>query len=49
MDTDGDGVLTKEEVKNGMKEHIDPYFFGKTDWEAFMNSVDADKNGSIDF
>lgn len=49
MDTNKDGVLDKSEVRDGMKQHMDPFYFENVNWEDFMNSMDADQNNVIDF
>jgi calcium-dependent protein kinase len=48
MDKNGDGVLTKEEIKNGYAE-----YFGRTlgdnEVDEMFKNVDVDGNGSIDY
>lgn len=48
MDVNGDGKLSKEEIKNGYSE-----FFGKSLSDAEIDEmfakVDADGNGEIDY
>jgi len=49
MDTNNDGTLDQEELKAGMKEHMSAMYFDVCDWEDFIDSIDADKNGIVDF
>lgn len=48
MDTNGDGMLSKEEIKNGYAE-----FFGRSlndnEIDEMFDKVDTDKSGAIDY
>ena len=48
FDTNGDGVLTKEEILNGYKT-IMPFDDAEKEVERIMNEVDIDKSGTIDY
>ena len=49
MDTDQDGTLDLDELKEGMREHMTAIYFDTCDWDDFLQSIDADKSGKIDF
>lgn len=49
LDTNKDGTLDICELKEGLKSHIDLFYFERIDWKDFMAGLDADKNGMIDF
>ena len=44
MDEDGDGVLTKEELKHFMGDHMN-----EKDFNAMFAAIDLDHNGTVDF
>ena len=48
FDTNGDGVLSKEEILNGYKTLM-PFEDAEKEVERIMNEVDIDKNGTIDY
>lgn len=49
LDTNKDGTLDVNELKIGLKNHIELFRFERIDWNDFMNGLDADHNGKIDF
>lgn len=48
FDTNGDGVLSKEEILNGYKTLM-PFEDAEKEVERIMNEVDIDKSGTIDY
>ncbi|MCQ2821129.1 MAG: protein kinase [archaeon] len=48
FDTNGDGVLSKEEIINGYKQYM-PFDNVEEMVEEIFNNIDTDKNGTIDY
>ena len=48
FDTNGDGVLSKQEILNGYKQLM-PFDDAEKEVERIMNEVDIDKSGTIDY
>jgi calcium-dependent protein kinase len=48
FDTNGDGVLSKQEILHGYKQLM-PFDNAEKEVERIMNEVDIDKSGTIDY
>ena len=48
LDTEKTGVLTRENLQKGMKDHLNPIYLEQINWDKFMDSIDTKKNGWID-
>ncbi|XP_054269129.1 uncharacterized protein LOC128990658 [Macrosteles quadrilineatus] len=48
MDSNKDGNLTKEDLKQGLKDFVN-YSASEEELEETMKTLDSDKNGTIDF
>lgn len=46
MDSNKDGFLTKEDLRKGLKEHIN-YAASEKELDDTMNTLDSDKDGSV--
>ena len=49
MDSNNNGLLDMDELKEGMRDQMDALYFDQFDWEEWLKTIDTDGDGQVNF